>query len=112
MKVSVLQPHYSMNGADLDACFTELLALLDSCDDSLDLIVLPEYSDVPADVKGEAGFYEAADFISEEHHATIQEYFEETGDPSLSAAREVLGEEYSYFELKMYLLSIKMETPH
>ena len=58
------------------------------------------------------GFYEAADFISEEHHATIQEYFEETGDPSLSAAREVLGEEYSYFELKMYLLSIKMETPH
>ena len=61
MKVSVLQPHYSMNGADLDACFTELLALLDSCDDSLDLIVLPEYSDVPADVKGEAGFYEAAE---------------------------------------------------
>ena len=61
MKVSVLQPHYSMNGADLDACFTELLALLDACDDSLDLIVLPEYSDVPADVKGEAGFYEAAE---------------------------------------------------
>ena len=61
MKVSVLQPHYSMNGADLDTCFSELLALLDACDDSLDLIVLPEYSDIPADVKGEAGFYEAAE---------------------------------------------------
>ena len=61
MKVSVLQPRYSMNAADLDSCFSELLALLDECDESLDLIVLPEYSDVPADVKGEAGFYGAVE---------------------------------------------------
>ena len=59
MKVSVLQPRYSMNGADLDSCFSDLLSLLDECDDSLDLIVLPEYSDVPADVKGVFGFYDA-----------------------------------------------------
>ena len=59
MKVSVIQPRYSMNGDDLDACFSALLSLLDECDESLDLIVLPEYSDVPADVKGEAGFADA-----------------------------------------------------
>ena len=61
MKVCVLQPRYSMDGAQVDECFAELLALLDECDDSLDLIVLPEYSDVPADVKGEAPFAEAAE---------------------------------------------------
>ena len=61
MKVCVLQPHYSMNGADVDACFADLLALLDGCDESLDLIVLPEYSDVPADVAGDVAFAEAAE---------------------------------------------------
>ncbi|MBQ7335898.1 MAG: hypothetical protein IJW92_05455 [Clostridia bacterium] len=33
--------------------------MLDQCDESLDLIVLPEYSDVLADVKGRDGFYNA-----------------------------------------------------
>ena len=35
--------------------------LLDRCDESLDLIVLPEYSDALADVKGKDGFYNAVD---------------------------------------------------
>ena len=47
MKVCVIQPRYSMNYADADACFNEMLALTDRCDGSLDLIVLPEYCDVP-----------------------------------------------------------------
>ena len=64
MKVSVLQPRYSMNGADLDTCFSELLALLDECDESLDLIVLPEYSDALADVQGKDGYYEALSIIN------------------------------------------------
>ena len=33
----------------------------------------------------------------------IKEYFDETGDTSSSSAREVLGEEYSYFELRLVL---------
>ncbi len=59
MKICVIQPRYSMDACDLDARFSELLSLLDACDESLDLIVLPEYSDIPADVAGESGFLAA-----------------------------------------------------
>ena len=51
------------------------------------------------------GLYETGDFVDREHISVITEYFEETDDNSLSAARDVLGEEYSYFELKLVLLS-------
>ena len=61
MKVCVIQPRYSFDERDLDKCFEDLMALLDECDESLDLIVLPEYSDAPADVKGKDGFYNAVD---------------------------------------------------
>jgi len=56
MKVCVLEPPYSMNYADADACFGRLLELMDACDDSLDLIVLPEYSDIPVNTPGEKEF--------------------------------------------------------
>ena len=58
MKACVLQPEYSFCANDAKVCFEGLLALLEKCDDSLDLIVLPEYSDVLADVKGKAGYYD------------------------------------------------------
>ena len=53
------------------------------------------------------GFYEAEDFMSKEHYDIINEYYEETGDPSLTAAREVLGDEFTYFELKICRLNKK-----
>ena len=53
------------------------------------------------------GFYEAEDFVSKEHYEIINEYYEETGDPSLTAARDVLGEEFTYFELKICRLNKK-----
>ncbi len=59
MKICVIQPHYSFDEKDVGKCFEDLISLLDECDESLDLIVLPEYSDAPADVKGKAGFYDA-----------------------------------------------------
>ena len=59
MKVCVIQPKYSFNENDLDKCFNGLIELLDKCDNSLDIIVLPEYSDALADVKGKNGFYDA-----------------------------------------------------
>ena len=58
MKVCVLQPKYSFDEKDADKCFEGLLALLEQCDDSMDIIVLPEYSDVLADVQGKAGYYD------------------------------------------------------
>ena len=59
MKVCVIQPPYSYNEADMSANFEKLLSMLDECDESLDLIVLPEYSDVPADTKDNGVFYSA-----------------------------------------------------
>lgn len=61
MKICVIQPHYSFDEKDVESCFEGLLALLEQCDESLDLIVLPEYSDAPADVQGKDGFYEAVE---------------------------------------------------
>ena len=49
------------------------------------------------------GLYEVEDFVDKEHIETITEYFEEVDDTSLTAARDVLGNEYSYFELKLVL---------
>ena len=37
------------------------MTLLDQCDDTMDLIVLPEYSDVLADVAGKAGYYDTVE---------------------------------------------------
>ena len=47
MKVTVIQPPYSMDLSKSDAYFEKKLELLNECDDSSDIIVLPEYSDVP-----------------------------------------------------------------
>lgn len=59
MKVCVIQPKYSFFECDLEDCYRGLCQLLDECDTSLDLIVLPEYSDALADVKGKDGYYRA-----------------------------------------------------
>lgn len=56
MKAYIIQPRYSMNGDEIDACFLELLDLLDCCDKNADIIVLPEYCDVLANVNGEEDF--------------------------------------------------------
>ncbi len=73
MKISVLQPHYSFNEKDGDACFLELPSLLDRCDETMDLIVLPEYSDALADVEGKEGlrfgFLTCRDFYFYENFA-------------------------------------------
>jgi len=34
--------------SDTEKCFRDMISLMDSCDESLDVIVLPEYSDIPA----------------------------------------------------------------
>jgi len=47
MKACVIQPPYSMDLSLSDAYFAKKLELMDACDPSMDLIVLPEYSDVP-----------------------------------------------------------------
>ena len=47
MKVCIIQPAYSTDYSKIDYYFEEQLKLIDQCDDSMDLIVLPEACDIP-----------------------------------------------------------------
>ena len=47
MKACIIQPPYSHDLSRADEFFAFTLQKLDECDGSIDLIVLPEYSDVP-----------------------------------------------------------------
>ena len=51
MKACIIQPPYSMDVSHSDEYFEFKLQQLDSCDNSVDIIVLPEYSDVPCATK-------------------------------------------------------------
>ena len=52
MKACIIQPPYSRDLALSDEYFEYKLNLLDQCDSSIDIIVLPEYSDVPCATTG------------------------------------------------------------
>lgn len=67
MKVCVIQPYYSFHEADTDRCYQDMVSLLDACDESLDLIVLPEYSDIPASQASKEAFHRSI----ERHNADI-----------------------------------------
>lgn len=47
MKACIIQPPYSRDASCSDELFNYKLEMLDRCDDTIDIIVLPEYSDVP-----------------------------------------------------------------
>ena len=55
MKVCIIQPRYYFDYSRSDIAIEEELSLLDKCDESMDIIVLPEYSDVLADMKNAVG---------------------------------------------------------
>ena len=47
MKACIIQPPYYTDYSRSDECFQWELEALDKCDESMDLIVLPESADVP-----------------------------------------------------------------
>ncbi len=57
----------------------------------------------------EQNLYDASQFVSEEHYDTIRDYFESTEDPSLGAAKDVLGDEFDYGEIRMVLTELKRD---
>ncbi|MBR3699030.1 MAG: helix-turn-helix domain-containing protein [Bacteroidales bacterium] len=57
----------------------------------------------------EQDLYDASQFVSEEHYDTIRDYFESTEDPSLGAAKDVLGDEFDYGEIRMVLTELKRD---
>ena len=69
MKVYLIQPAYSTDYSQIDRYFEDQLKLMDSCDASADLIVLPEMCDIPCLAPNK----EKADEASHKFNARILE---------------------------------------
>ena len=65
MKAYIIQPYYSLEEESIQARFDEMLALLDSVGDDADIIVLPEYCDIPAARSGKDSFHHAIETYNE-----------------------------------------------
>jgi len=65
MKVCVVQPRYYFEYENIDKAFSDFLALIDQCDEDLDIIVLPEYSDILAASENRYQFFGAAEKYNE-----------------------------------------------
>ena len=61
MKVRTIQPAYTFNPEDLEKNFRGMLALMEACNEPLDVIVLPEYCDIPAAQKGRDAYRASMD---------------------------------------------------
>ena len=59
MKTCIIQPAYCLDFARSDEFFAWELAELDKCDSTMDIIVLPEYSNVPCLAKTKAEMEES-----------------------------------------------------
>ncbi len=57
----------------------------------------------------EQGSFPASQFVSSEKMAEIRDYFEATGDPKITTARDVLGDDYQFGEIRMVLVEMKRE---
>ena len=55
------------------------------------------------------GEYKATDFVDKEKYDEIVDYFESTGDKTTSIAKDVLGDDFSYGEIKMVLAELEKE---
>lgn len=73
MKVAIIQPGYSLQFDGVDNGFQQVLSYLDTCDCSLDLIVLPEYSDVPGNVRNQTEYNH---FVKKNHEILMQKVSE------------------------------------
>lgn len=63
MKAYIVQPYYSFEEKDLSCCFDGMLELMDQIGEDADIIVLPEYCDVPAACGSKSAF-----------HASLEKY--------------------------------------
>ena len=73
MKVRIIQPAYTFNAEDLQKNFDGMIALMEECNQPLDIIVLPEYCDIPAAQKGKQSYLKA---INEYNAPVLQKAIE------------------------------------
>ena len=59
MKVRIIQPAYTFNPDDLQKNYEGMIALMEECNEPLDIIVMPEYCDIPAAQKGKSAYRNA-----------------------------------------------------
>ena len=57
----------------------------------------------------EKGEYDALDFVAQEKYDTIKDYFESTGDRAVSVAKDVLGDDYAWGEIKIVRAELDRE---
>ena len=74
MKACIIQPAYSTDYSKSDIYFNEQLKLIDQCNESMDIIVLPEATDIPC----LAGSKESAKISSVKFNSTILNKASET----------------------------------
>lgn len=76
MKVRIIQPAYTFNAEDLQKNYDAMIALMDECNEPLDIIVMPEYCDIPAAQKGKAAY-----------RASIEKYNQSFMDEAIEMAK-------------------------
>jgi len=59
MKVRIIQTDYTFDSTKLEEYFNKSVALMEECNEPLDVIVMPEYCDVPAAQTSKKGYFEA-----------------------------------------------------
>ena len=59
MKAYIIQPYYSVNKDDIQQCFDGMIDLLNTIPADADIIVLPEYCDIPAARDSKQSFHNA-----------------------------------------------------
>ena len=57
----------------------------------------------------EQGAFKALQFVDKENYNVILDYFESTFDPSITIAKDVLGENYKYWEIRLVLAELNHE---
>ncbi len=65
MKAYIVQPFYSLKEEDLETCFSEMISLLDSVEEDADIIVLPEYCDIPSACRTKDSFHNSIETYNE-----------------------------------------------
>ena len=57
----------------------------------------------------EQGALDASQVVAEDKYNEILDYFESTFDPNMAVAKEVLGDDYQYGEIKAVLAELQRE---
>ena len=73
MKACIIQPYYSFDPSKLEECYEGMMKIIDSCDDSMDLIVLPEYCDIPAATENAEQFHQSIEKYNDAVYKKVSE---------------------------------------